>query len=106
MNLLTPEEREAVERLREKVVSPMGYNPLTQSASREAINQERARSRQLLAIIDNLSQRAPKQYTEQELRDHCKAQNRWMLDGPSCYSDIENTWIEAARKFGALKADI
>lgn len=60
----------------------------------------------LTAIIDDLQARASKQYTEQELRGYCREKNGWMMDGPSFYQEIENAWIESARKTGALKAEL
>lgn len=89
MSLLTKEQREIIERARVGIKCE-----LTQWAPAADIND-------LLSIIDALQARAPKQYTEQELRENYEN----CLSAETGEDNTWNGWIECAKFLGALKAE-
>jgi hypothetical protein len=108
MNLLTPEERETVERARLKIRED------------EAFDSSNTLEGSLLAIIDSISQREPKQYTEEEMKSAYNDYEYKILKTEAEYvrrmiyagggkSDIRSEymagWLMCAKFLGALKAD-
>lgn len=90
-DILTPEQRETVERIRHEEKSRIGCG----SDSSENCSE-------LLSIIDSLQ---PKQYTEEELRAalHGIIQRNLILTTIDQTKLIEAGWLECARFLGALK---
>jgi len=111
MSLLTKEQQDKVERLRGYIEMPVRGKKsgrLAQSYSRNLL----VHARSLLSIIDDLQARAPKQYTEQELRE-------WFENRPLVQDEIDallhevvpgenEAWysvLKFAAHVGALKAE-
>ena len=87
-DLLTQEEREMVERVRQRIREDEAWGGCDTDAAH------------VLAIIDNLLKRGVKKYSEEELRAGFEEFNGWRWD-----EDEENyeQWIVCARFLGALE---
>ena len=98
MNLLTKEQQTIFNNSRKTIASHVEWSKQQELNPIPAIYQA---AESLVRIIDDLQARAPKRYTEQELREHYE----------NCFSaetGEDNTWdgwLECARFLGALKAE-
>lgn len=90
MSLLTKEQAAHVAYMRDLFCGPSGWN--------DEIDE-------LVSIIDDLQARAPKQYTEQELREELNRQYPDIFGRQRVKEMRESVWIACARFLGALKAE-
>jgi hypothetical protein len=87
-DLLTKEEREEVEGVRYR----------WQHERSDSVD-----TGKLLAIIDNLSKRGVKKYSEEELRAEFSKSFSWHVDPDELYKEKESAWLECARFLGSLE---
>ena len=117
MSLLTKEQQDDVNTIKNYVLSSL---PVHNDQSHD-YRMLRHMCMRLLPIIDDLQARAPRQYTEQELRDKFESQfidwdapagqPEWLarVEGAEYVHPHINSefvgWQDCARKIGALKAE-
>lgn len=103
-DILTKEERETVERLRQYIEMPLRSKKsgrLAKSYCDNLLNHTRS----LFDILDNLSKRGVKKYSEEELRTAFRAmiqRNVIMLTAEQT-TMVEAGWLDCARFLGALE---
>jgi hypothetical protein len=92
-DILTKEQRETVERAKALLADKWNYG----------VGEWVGVAEILMGIIDNLSKRGVKKYSEEELRAEFSKSFSWHVDPDELYKEKESAWLECARFLGSLE---